>query len=244
MWGVQYNEFLGQLHFTIFFVGVNVTFFPMHYLGLAGMPRRIPDYNPAYILWNQISSLGAMMSVIATLIFGALLFDALRSNRWSRENVYTYPPFAYRNAGKVIIDSDIVQARGLSTALPVRRNLELSAPSTSLMFGHVYNRTIKEIDLAAKHIKIAASLPLMAIIVGDDTVMGRSLPSQLGFQLPGNAGMEGLVDLHNDIMLVVAFIAVYVLYLLGVIIWKFNESSTYASRDVRSFTYSLALEFI
>jgi cytochrome c oxidase subunit 1 len=50
MWGVQYNEFLGQLHFGVFFIGVNITFFPMHYLGLAGMPRRIPDYNAAYLL--------------------------------------------------------------------------------------------------------------------------------------------------------------------------------------------------
>lgn len=81
MWGIKYNEFLGQLHFSVFFVGVNVTFFPMHYLGLAGMPRRIPDYNPAYLLWNQVASLGAMISVVATIIFGVLLFDALRSNR-------------------------------------------------------------------------------------------------------------------------------------------------------------------
>ncbi len=44
MWGVAFNEFLGKLHFTLFFIGVNVTFFPMHFLGLAGMPRRIVEY--------------------------------------------------------------------------------------------------------------------------------------------------------------------------------------------------------
>jgi cytochrome c oxidase subunit 1 len=48
MWGIQYSEFLGRLHFTLFFIGVNVTFFPMHFLGLAGMPRRISDYNDAF----------------------------------------------------------------------------------------------------------------------------------------------------------------------------------------------------
>lgn len=111
------------------------------------------------------------------------------------------------------------------------------------MFGNVYNRTIKEIELRAKDISLSV-LPFLAIIVGDDTVMGRSLPNQLGFQLPGNAGMEGLVDLHNDIMLVVVFISFYVVYLLGVIVWGFNESRTYSSRDLRPFTYSLALEFI
>jgi cytochrome c oxidase subunit I len=46
--GVQYSEVLGQIHFWVFFIGVNITFFPMHFLGLAGMPRRIPDYPDAY----------------------------------------------------------------------------------------------------------------------------------------------------------------------------------------------------
>jgi len=48
MFGVSYNEFLGKLHFTLFFIGVNITFFPMHFLGLAGMPRRIPEYPTAF----------------------------------------------------------------------------------------------------------------------------------------------------------------------------------------------------
>lgn len=48
--GKSYSEYLGQLHFWTTFVGVNVTFFPMHFLGLAGMPRRIPDYPDVYHL--------------------------------------------------------------------------------------------------------------------------------------------------------------------------------------------------
>ena len=63
MSGYQYPEALGKLHFWVTFIGVNVTFFPMHFLGIAGMPRRIPDYPDAYAGWNAIASFGSNISV-------------------------------------------------------------------------------------------------------------------------------------------------------------------------------------
>jgi cytochrome c oxidase subunit 1 len=67
--GRMYNEFLGQLHFWIFFIGVNILFFPMHFLGLDGMPRRIPDYPDAFAGWNSVATTGYMMMAVGMVFF-------------------------------------------------------------------------------------------------------------------------------------------------------------------------------
>ena len=77
MTGLQYNEFLGKLHFWIFFIGVNLTFFPMHFLGLAGMPRRIPDYPDALHGFNHIASIGSFISLLAIVFFFIVVYDLL-----------------------------------------------------------------------------------------------------------------------------------------------------------------------
>src|SRR5690242_14349943 len=74
MSGRQYNETLGKLHFWLTFIGVNLTFFPMHFLGLAGMPRRISDYPDAFAGWNMVASIGAFISFASTLFFIFIVF--------------------------------------------------------------------------------------------------------------------------------------------------------------------------
>jgi len=78
--GIQYSETLGQIHFWSFFLGVNITFFPMHFLGLAGMPRRIPDYPDAFFGWNIIASFGSLISTFSIIIFFILLVQTLLHN--------------------------------------------------------------------------------------------------------------------------------------------------------------------
>eukprot|EP01041_Mallomonas_annulata_P000672 gene672-1293_t len=79
MVGLRYPEILGQIHFWVFFIGVNLTFFPMHFLGLAGMPRRIPDYPDAYAGWNSLASFGSYISAFSVLIFFYIVYVTLTS---------------------------------------------------------------------------------------------------------------------------------------------------------------------
>jgi cytochrome c oxidase subunit 1 len=67
--GIPYNEVLAKAHFILTFIGVNITFFPMHMLGLAGMPRRIPDYPDVFAFYNYIASIGSMISVVGVFVF-------------------------------------------------------------------------------------------------------------------------------------------------------------------------------
>jgi cytochrome c oxidase subunit I len=77
MTGYQYPEYLGQAHFWMTFVGVNLTFFPMHFLGLSGMPRRIPDYPDMYQKWNTFISFGAFISFFSIIFWFYILYRTL-----------------------------------------------------------------------------------------------------------------------------------------------------------------------
>jgi cytochrome c oxidase subunit I len=86
MSGRMYNEPLGKLHFFLMFVGVNVIFFPMHFLGLDGMPRRIPDYTPAFAHWNYVATIGYMITISGVAIFFVNLFWSLAAGRKAPDN--------------------------------------------------------------------------------------------------------------------------------------------------------------
>ena len=86
MSGRQYPEKLAQVQFWVFFIGVNVLFFPQHFSGLAGMPRRIPDYPDAYWGWNFVSSIGALITMVGTFMFLYIMWYTYRSGKTAEAN--------------------------------------------------------------------------------------------------------------------------------------------------------------
>jgi cytochrome c oxidase subunit 1 len=87
--GLQYPEVLGQIHFWLFFLGVNITFFPMHFLGIAGMPRRIPDYPDAFAGWNAVSSFGSYISALSAIFFFYIVYVTLtQGERVKSKNIW------------------------------------------------------------------------------------------------------------------------------------------------------------
>jgi cytochrome c oxidase subunit 1 len=88
MSGRMYNEFLGQLHFWVFFIGVNILFFPMHFLGLDGMPRRYPDYPDAFQGWNNLATTGYMIMAASMVIFFVNVFWSLFAGKKASGNYW------------------------------------------------------------------------------------------------------------------------------------------------------------
>jgi cytochrome c oxidase subunit 1 len=157
MTGLVFVDWLGKVHFWTFFVGVNVTFFPMHFLGLSGMPRRIPDYPDAFVCWNAIASIGSTISFVSMFVFFFSIYAC-----FTNKNVIYAPSYS-------IVDREILWA------------------------GSFFFFTD-----APRH-------------------------AQYSFQDPATAIMEGIIDFHHDLMVVLIFISIFVSWMLFVIIENFKE---------------------
>jgi len=196
--GLTYNQFLANLHFIIFFIGVNITFFPMHFLGLAGMPRRIPDYPDFFAEWNKVASLGSSISIISFFLFFYVVYDLL---------VY----------GK--------------------KNTFARWENTQLTLLYIYET----------HIIILNRFLLLKLLGSEgyeEFMLNRKdVPEewQLSFQDPASPIMEGIINLHHDIMGYLVIIVIFVMYMLIHIINSFNKAKNPVPCNV---THHTTLEII
>lgn len=103
--GLYLNNLLLKIQFFIIFIGVNITFFPQHFLGLSGIPRRYSDFPDSFLLWNIISSLGSSISIIGILFFIFVLWERIINYKkiifpnqlnTSIEWIQKYPPTDHR----------------------------------------------------------------------------------------------------------------------------------------------------
>jgi cytochrome c oxidase subunit 1 len=92
MTGYMYDEKWAIRHFWLLFIGINLVFFPQHFLGLAGMPRRYIDYPDAYWLWNFVSSIGALVALVATIVFVYTVYEAFAMKRVAGPNPWNVAP--------------------------------------------------------------------------------------------------------------------------------------------------------
>jgi cytochrome c oxidase subunit 1 len=116
--GKTSNELLGNIHFWTLFVGVNLTFFPQHFLGLAGLPRRIPDYPDAFSGWNAVSSFGSLVSLIATLLFSYIIYDIFTNKTTASNNTWAVP-YYYISNNKFNANSQVSNTLEWTLASPI-----------------------------------------------------------------------------------------------------------------------------
>ena len=83
IFGKVLNDWLGEIHYWTLFAGVNITFLPLHFLGLQGLARRVPDYPDPYLPWNYMASIGSSISILSSFIFIALVYGQLCRNTFT-----------------------------------------------------------------------------------------------------------------------------------------------------------------
>ena len=145
--GLDYNRMLGKVHFWILFIGVNVTFFPQHFLGLQGMPRRISDYPDAFAGWNLISSFGSIISVVATWLFLYILYVQLVEERATSRYPWLTPQF-YSDSLQTILNRAYNSLEWCLNS-PPKPHAFVSLPLQSTFFTKFRSKFINKFTLSS-----------------------------------------------------------------------------------------------
>lgn len=204
--GLDYNILLSKVHFWILFIGVNLTFFPQHFLGLQGMPRRISDYPDAFAGWNLISSFGSIVSVVATWLFLHIVYLQLVEGKATSRYPWLTPQFF----------SDLLQ-----TLLNRSYNsLEWCLNSPPKPHAFV------SLPLQSHAMGIVSSVLLLVSSYFSNIFEYCDAPRAWGlyFQDSASPQMEALVELHNNIMFYLVIILFGVGWILLSIIRNYVNS--------------------
>jgi len=215
MFGHKTSEINGKIHFWTFFIGVNVTFFPMHFLGLAGMPRRIPDYPDAFSGWNLVASAGSLITFASFLWFiVAMCFDLLGfsdSKEYKAQNTWDKVPVAMRPA---VLEALLAEGYENAVANASKDLVKEDKNKNSLFW-----------------------LSLIANSALSDYPQ-TSVNWQLGFQRASSTSMESIIMFHDDMMFYLIFITIFVLFMLIRTVQIFHVNTPYMNRKLHNEYYA------
>ena len=212
--GLDYNLLYSKAHFWVLFTGVNLTFFPQHFLGLQGMPRRISDYPDAFTGWNFISSIGSLISVAATALFLHIVYLQLVKGK----AVFGYPwavPQLFSDYLRILKDKC---APGLEWALhsPPKPHAFTSLPLQSSAAENV-----------TYFIFTGICLYILSFFFNfNDISCDAPRAWGLYFQDSASPQMEALIELHDNIMYYLVAILFAVAWIQGAIIKNFDSSKS------------------
>ncbi len=214
--GYTYNEMYGNVHFWLMFIGVNLTFFPMHFVGLAGMPRRIPDYPDNYYYWNILSSFGSIISSVSVVVFFYLIYLAFNNN----------------NTPKVVKSVHSIFRPYIDSLSKNLYNLPSTKAASNNSYGFWWVPVVIIIGIAG-WVLVNLFEPLSC--VNDHTDSWR-----VSFQDPTTPIAYGIIKLHDHIMFFLAVILFVVGYLLFSTYSKFYyggmNSDLPESKDISLFS--------
>jgi cytochrome c oxidase subunit 1 len=243
--GLDYNLLYSKAHFWVLFAGVNLTFFPQHFLGLQGMPRRISDYPDAFTGWNFISSIGSVISVAATVLFLQIVYLQLVKGKAIYGYIWAVPQL-FSDYLRILKDRC---SPGLEWALhnPPKGHAFTSLPLQSMediislipevklynmwKLSYYINKARNSIKnlIITNYSGISVTLMVTTISVlclNFFRVTNCDAPRAWGlyFQDSASPQMEALVELHDDIMYYLVAILLSVGWIQGAIIRNFQSS--------------------
>ena len=192
MVGLQYDQYLANIHFTLFFIGVNITFFPLHFLGLSGMPRRINDHPDYYQGWNEIATVGSSVSLVATLIFFYVVFDMFVYGLAGRKAPYTIKVLTQMELSSLLLKKKYI----VKSKLRFNWKIKIKVFFLGLLVSYEIGRSVL--------------LPLFL----EGYLKDSPQVWQFGFQDPATPLMEGIIDLHHDIMFFLIWVIILVSYVM------------------------------
>lgn len=227
--GYQADDYRGLYHFWATFIGVNLTFFPIHFMGTGGIPRRVPDYPVAYFYWNAISSVGSLISAAAALYFFYLVYSHLTDGIFVRHNYNQWSQITKISLYSVGTGIEFKPPRKHFFIRPTYtfKVAKKGESLTSFLYKKLFSS--KKILSSVLMFVSTATVDAAGILPGE----GSPKNWQINFQKPATLVIDSLIDLHHDIFTFLVIVSIFVFYIFSYIFYHFRWSMHRNTKIIR-----------